>query len=150
MIDINNNNKKEVIKKESTSQIKENILGKEQTKKDYNELNFNNINNNDKQPKDDPVTLKIKSAISSKDIEKKKPNCIQIDQKISKVKTFNNNKRIDRYGNMIIHGGKQKVSFIDRVSKNNFTEVVKIENYKEYNKMEEPTNNHGNGCCLLL
>jgi hypothetical protein len=146
MIDINNNNnKKEDIEKESTSQIKENILEKEQAKKDYNERNFNNINNNYKQPEDDPVTLKIKSAISSKDIEKKKPNCIQIDPRISKVKTFNNNKRIDGYGNIIIHGGKQKVSF-----KNNLTEVVKIENYKEYNKMEEPTNNHGNGCCLLL
>ena len=51
---------------------------------------------------------------------------------------------------MIIHGGKQKVSFIDRISKNNFTEVVKIENYKEYNKMEETSNSKGNNCCFLI
>ena len=59
-------------------------------------------------------------------------------------------KRSDRFGNLIIHGGKQKVTFIDRVTKNNFTEVVKVENFKEYNKMEEPSSNRGNGCCLLL
>ena len=57
---------------------------------------------------------------------------------------------------MIIHGGKQKVTFIDRVSKKNLTEVVKIENFKEYNKMEEVNNkNQGdncsmNNCCSLL
>ncbi len=147
MIDINNNNnKKEDIKKESTT--KNNTLEKEDAKKEYNEQKFNINNNNKKKPSDDPVNLRVKSAISNKDIEKK-PKCIQIESKISKVKTFNN-RRIDRFGNMIMHGGKQKVSFIDKVSKNNFTEVVKIENYKEYNKMEEPTNNHGNGCCLLL
>ena len=51
---------------------------------------------------------------------------------------------------MIIHGGKQKVTFIDKVSKSNFTDVVKIENFKQYNKMEEPSNNQGNNCCIIL
>ena len=150
MIDFNNNNIKiENIKKETTKKIKGKTLENDNAKKSYNEQKFNiNNNNSNKKPNDDPVNLKIKSAISSKDIEKK-PKCIQIDSTLTKVKTFNK-RRIDRFGNMIMHGGKQKVSFIDRVSKNNFTEVVNIENYKEYNKMEEPTNNHGNGCCILL
>ena len=74
------------------------------------------------------------------------------NSKINKAKTFETGKRKDRYGNMIIHGGKQKVTFIDRVSNNNFTEVVKVENYKEYNKMEEITGsgNRGNICCCFL
>ena len=149
MIDVNNNNIKiEDIKKESTKKIKGNTIEKDSTKKEYNELQFNINYNNNKKQNNDPVNLKIKSSISSKDIEKK-PKCIQIDSTLSKVKTFNK-RRIDRFGNMITHGGKQKVSFIDKVSKINFTEVVNIENYKEYNKMEEPTINHGNGCCLLL
>ena len=51
---------------------------------------------------------------------------------------------------MIIHGGKQKVTFIDRVSNNNFTEVVKVENFKKYNKMEQPSSNAGYNCCILF
>ena len=61
-----------------------------------------------------------------------------------------NIQRKDRFGNMIIHGGNHKVTFIDKVTKKNFTEVVKIENFKQYNKMEESSNNKGNNCCLLL
>ena len=58
--------------------------------------------------------------------------------------------RRDRLGNEIFHGGKYKVTFIDKVTKKNFSEVIKVENYKEYNKMEEPSSNRGNGCCLLI
>ncbi len=68
---------------------------------------------------------------------------------LNKVKTFNIQRK-DRFGNMIIHGGNHKVTFIDKVTKKNFTEVVKIENFKQYNKMEESSNNKGNNCCLLL
>ena len=73
----------------------------------------------------------------------------QINPIIKKVKTFNKEKRTDKFGNTIIHGGKQKISFIDKISKNNFVEVIKIENYKQYNKMEEPSNKKGINCCLL-
>ena len=58
-------------------------------------------------------------------------------------------KREDRFGTPIIKGGKQKVTFIDRITKNNFTVVIKVESYKEYNKMEEVTNNNRNNCCLV-
>ena len=59
-------------------------------------------------------------------------------------------KRIDRFGIPIARGGKQKVTFIDRITKSNFTEVIKVESFKEYNKMEEVTSNRRNTCCIIL
>ena len=59
-------------------------------------------------------------------------------------------KRFDIFGNLITHGGKQKISFIDKISKNNFIEVIKIESFKEFNKMEEVAPRDRNGCCLLI
>ena len=58
-------------------------------------------------------------------------------------------KRVDRFGEAITHGGKQKVTFIDRITKNNFVEVIKIESFKEYNKMEEVSSHKTNNCCLI-
>ena len=152
MIDINNNEKKiKGTKNETTTQLKENISKKEEQINDYKDLNINNNNNKNKPNEDLSINLRLKNSLSNKDFDNHKANNIElINSKINKVKTFDKGRRKDRFGNMIKHGGKQKVTFIDRVTKNNFTEVVKIENYKEFNKMEEPTNNHGNGCCLLL
>ena len=59
-------------------------------------------------------------------------------------------KRVDRNNNPITKGGKQKVTFIDRITKNNFTEVIKVESFKEYNKMEEVSSSHNNNCCILF
>ena len=138
-----------------------------------------NINENDLKSLESENIIKIKD-ISSQNIEEKKDNnnsnCkndqkeslekninkinpksiedldnnISIRQKLNKVKTFNKDNRKDRFGNMITHGGNQKVSFLDKISKNNLTEVINVENLKEYNKMEESTNIIGNCCCLLL
>ena len=141
-------NKNEDIKKEAMIKTKENSFENKEEKKDFKELKNND--NIEKESNEEPPIQRIKSAISNKNIENKKVKCLQIESKISKTKTFNKDRRTDRFGNIIIHGGKQKVTFIDRVTKNNFTEVVKVENYKEYNKMEETNDNHGNGCCILL
>ena len=60
-------------------------------------------------------------------------------------------KRIDRFGTPIARGGKHKVTFIDRITKISFVEVIKIESFKEYNKMEEVSaNNRKNYCCLFF
>ena len=59
-------------------------------------------------------------------------------------------KRMDRNNNPIIKGGKQKVTFIDKITNSNFTEVIKVESFKEYNKMEEVSNSHKNNCCILV
>ena len=59
-------------------------------------------------------------------------------------------KRVDRFGTPIAKGGKQKVTFIDRITKNNFTYVIKVESFKEFNKMEEVSSTKKNNCCLIL
>ena len=59
-------------------------------------------------------------------------------------------KRVDRFGTPIIKGGKNhKVTYIDKIVKKNFVEVIKIESYKEFNKMEEVSNTKKNNCCLI-
>ena len=59
-------------------------------------------------------------------------------------------KRVDRNNIPITKGGKQQVTFIDRVTDNNFVEVIKVESFKEYNKMEEVSSSHNNNCCILF
>ena len=59
-------------------------------------------------------------------------------------------KRVDRFGTPIAKGGKQKVTFIDRITKNNFTNVIKVESFKEFNKMEEVSSTSRNNCCVIL
>ena len=140
--EINETNNNIIINKSNMLNFKEQLFSIEGEEKDktlnlknnfINKPNedFQNINNNSKNFKDDFNNNQIKPIIK-------------------KVKTFNKEKRTDKFGNTIIHGGKQKISFIDKISKNNFVEVIKIENYKQYNKMEEPSNNKGNNCCLLF
>ena len=76
------------------------------------------------------------------------------DKKNENMLNSNNNnlkgKRVDRFGNPIIKKGKQKVSFMDKMTSNNFAEIIKIESYKEYNKMEEvSTSSQQNNCCVI-
>ena len=135
-IDLNENNIK-ISQKEPSSNLKEQAFPKEDEK-----IDNNNLNSNDK-PNEDISKNFIKK--NSNPIKNSEQNVIKMDSTINKVKTFNIEKRTDRFGNKIIHGGKQKVSF-----KNKLTEVVPVENLKEYNKMEENTNSKGNNCCFLI
>ena len=60
-------------------------------------------------------------------------------------------KRLDRFGVPISKGGKQKVTFIDKITKNNFFEIINIESFKDFNKMEEmKTSHHNNTCCVII
>ena len=127
--------------KESKTNQKENPPTSKQENISYNEVN----QKNNTQKKD-----LAKNNIKNTDRDRDKEKNVISNSKINKAKTFETGKRTDRFGNMIIHGGNHKVTFIDRVSKNNFTEVVKVENFKEYNKMEDISNNKGNGCCFIL
>ena len=62
-----------------------------------------------------------------------------------------NNKRIDKFGNPIIKNGKQRVTFIDKITTKKFEDVIKIESYKDYNKTEEvKSKNSFNTCCFLV
>ena len=67
--------------------------------------------------------------------------------KINKV--LSTIKRLDRNGNEITKNGKQKVTFIDKITKNNFADVINVESFKKYNKMEEVNFTNHNGCCLI-
>ena len=64
---------------------------------------------------------------------------------------LDSNGRIDRFGNKICKNGKQRVSFIDKISKNKINTVINVESYKKFNKMEEVSfNNQQNVCCFLI
>ena len=115
---------------------------KNESKKEEDILDYNNINNKKIESSNDNFKNKIKET----------PQVLKNSFTLSNEETKNReaDKRYDLFGNLIKHGGKQKISFIDRISKNNFVEVIKIDNYKEYNKMEEIKTNKENGCCLLI
>ena len=73
-------------------------------------------------------------------------------KKINSSPSFNVGKitRYDINGNVITHNGKQKISFLDKISHNDLVVVIDIDNYKEYNKVEAPSSNPKSGCCLIL
>ena len=148
MININlNENIIKELEKETKTKSKEDPLAKEEEKRGFNELDINKNSNN--KPNQDITKNTNKNKLNNNNEINKDKNK-NISNNLNKMESGEKGKRSDRFGNLIIHGGKQKVTFIDRVTKNNFTEVVKVENFKEYNKMEEPSSNRGNGCCLLL
>ena len=132
-------------------------------------LGYNNLNSVLKNVEEDRVIqiIKIPKTETAK-IEEKDNNIIKEisndnskNEKIYLNTNINRNskknidlyflpKRVDRFGIPIERGGKQKVTFIDRITKSNFIEVIKIESFKEYNKMEEVSNIKRNNCCSLL
>ena len=60
-------------------------------------------------------------------------------------------RRVDSSGNPILKNGKHKISFIDKISQNSFADIIKVESFKEFNKMEEIHcgYNMQNNCCLI-
>ena len=83
--------------------------------------------------------------ISSPIIKNKKTN-------LFKFSNSNNNllsKRFDRNGNEICKKGKQKVTFLDKITNNRLVEFINVENFKKYNKLEEINIVEHNKCCLI-
>ena len=134
----NNNNKLSSLGERSSLKLKDETRSKRDSL-----LCFNNLNNKAMQKEG-----LINGYASKKFDVKNSSNSIAFSKDQTKSREID--KRYDVYGNLIIHGGKHKISFIDRVSKNNIVDVIKIENYKEYNKMEEVAPSSGNGCCLII
>ena len=112
-------------------------------------VKYNNKESSNKLQLKKMQSEKIENKINTASKNDSDKNPLGNIEKLNKIKTFNPQRK-DRFGNMIEHGGKQKVTFIDRVTKNNFTEVVKVENFKKYNKMEQPSSNPGYNCCILF
>ena len=156
---------------ENKSKIKRVITEKATTRPDtVNNCNFgyNNLNSVLKNVDDDRVvhyikipkteTAKIEDNIikeisNSNDNSKNEKICLNTN--INKNNKQNLDlyflpKRVDRFGSPITKGGKKhKVTFIDKITKKNFADVIKIESFKEENKMEEITDTKKNNCCLI-
>ena len=103
--------------------------------------------------------LYLNKPDNNKQLKAQKPSC---DKEIPSP--FNNNKnsinhsktnetykvkRFDIMGNEICKNGKQKVTFIDKVTEKGFKEYINVESFKDYNKVEEINLVQHNGCCLI-
>ena len=111
-------------------------------------IKFNRFNT--KNQKEDSLMKKnIKLTVNNDQATKNNQNSNSVKDIKKNKNPKHSLKRVDKFGNPIVHGGKHKVTFLDRVSKNNIIEVIKVDNYKEYNKMEEPSSSNSNGCCLI-
>ena len=96
----------------------------------------------------------VKDITSKEDDSNKNKLCLNTNIKKGSKKNIDLYflpKRLDRFGCPILKGGKQRVTFIDKITKTNFVEVIKIESFKEFNKMEEiKSSNHRNTCCEII
>ena len=103
-------------------------------------------------PKNENETIKEIAVNKTENTNNKENLYIKANIKNKNNKNDMNilSKRVDRFNTPITKKGKQKVTFIDRITNNNFTEVIKVESFKEYNKMEEVTSNNKNHCCVLV
>ena len=104
------------------------------------------INNNnivkDISPKDDDEDSNKNKLCLNTNIKKHSKNNLDL---------YFLTKRLDRFGCPITKNGKQRVTFIDKITKTNFVEVIKIESFKEFNKMEEiKSSNQTNTCCVII
>ena len=100
------------------------------------------------------TSKKTKPTQASEDnsiLENSKQDNQSIQYKISE-KNITRKKRKDKYGNLITKKGKQKISFLDKISAASLTNIINIESFKNYNKMEEITTNGNsyNSCCSLF
>ena len=111
-------------------------------------LDFVNENNNNAKNIELSNDIYTKKFNKIKDTSQSLKNSVTFSKAQTKSRELD--KRYDRIGNLITHRGKQKISFLDRISKNNLAEIIKIDNYKEYNKMEETAPTNGNGCCFII
>ena len=113
----------------------------EERPKEESLIDFNNVSSK-KNKKESPIYYCTKNS----------SNSLQNSLNFTKAQTKSReiDKRYDIYGNLIEHKGKQKISFIDCVSKNSLFEIIKVDNYKEYNKIEEVSPINRNGCCLII
>ena len=116
----------------------------------------NNLNSVLKNTSPKNNLLKKTETVRIKDSDQQNNGSITTDKQINnklilKKNKLGSNERIDRFGNRICKNGKQRVSFIDKISKTNIISVINVESYKKYNKMEEVSlNNQQNYCCILI
>ena len=64
--------------------------------------------------------------------------------------TTNNSKRTDRKGNEICKHGKQRITFCDKITNNKLVDIINIESFKQYNKIEEVNYTDDHSCCIIV
>ena len=65
------------------------------------------------------------------------------------VGLWKDGKRYDRSGIEIKKGGKQKLSFMDKIGKGKLVDTIAIESFKEYNLIEEVSDDKKHSCCYV-
>ena len=115
--------------------------GTHKSPKDSKEMMINQLSLNNLTPEQE-----IKRTENTKSYEIK-----NIDKLNQNNNSFKNEKRVNRFENTNNIKIRKNVKFIDKMTKNKLVEIINIENFKQYNKMEEISfsNNHNN-CCIII
>ena len=147
------------LKFSSHPQNKKNVSKSKQEKKEEEKKNEEN-KKIDKKEKKEESKLEAKININSITNNNNSHNIYVINNYFEKKKNLNNNenfpvgkwkdgKRYDRKGIEIKKGGKQKITFIDKIGKGKLIDTIPIESFKEYNLIEEVSEDRKNSCCYI-
>jgi hypothetical protein len=147
------------LKFSSHPQNKKNVSKSKQEKKEEEKKNEEN-KKIDKKEKKEESKLEAKININSITNNNNSHNIYVINNYFEEKKNLNNNenfpvgkwkdgKRYDRKGIEIKKGGKQKITFIDKIGKGKLIDTIPIESFKEYNLIEEVSEDRKNSCCYI-
>jgi hypothetical protein len=147
------------LKFSSHPQNKKNVSKSKQEKKEEEKKNEEN-KKIDKKEKKEESKLEAKININSITNNNNSHNIYVINNYFEEKKNLNNNenfpvgkwkdgKRYDRKGVEIKKGGKQKLTFVDKIGKGKLIETIPIESFKEYNLIEEVSEDRKNSCCYI-
>ena len=164
----NSKNKKEEKKeKNKENNIKDNIKEKKVdnniklNKEEKKEENINNNNIKDKKEekkKEEDSNININNITNNNNSHNIYVINNYFEDKKNKINSLNNTKiglwkdgkRYDRNGIEIKKGGKQKLSYLDRIGKGRLVDTIAIESFKEYNLIEEVSDHRKNNCCFVF
>ena len=147
------------LKFSSHPQNKKNVSKSKQEKKEEEKKNEENKKIEKKEKKEESK-LEAKININSITNNNNSHNIYVINNYFEEKKNLNNNenfpvgkwkdgKRYDRKGIEIKKGGKQKITFIDKIGKGKLIDTIPIESFKEYNLIEEVSEDRKNSCCYI-
>ncbi len=129
-------------KKEEEKKNEENKKIEKKEKKEESKLeakiNINSITNNNNSHNIYVINNYFEEKKNNLNINKNCP-----------IGKWKDGKRYDRKGEEIKKGGKQKLTFIDTIGKGKLIETIPIESFKEYNLIEEVSEDRKNSCCYI-
>ena len=136
-------NKKEK-KEEKKIEIKKEEIKKEEIKKNEKKIEEPNININSITNNNNSHNIYVINNYFE-DSKKSKRNSVENFP----VGLWKDGKRYDRSGIEIKKGGKQKLSFMDKIGKGKLVDTIAIESFKEYNLIEEVSDDKKHSCCYV-